>query len=411
MSRNVVLGVTGGIACYKAADIVSRLKKENVEVDVIMTQNACEFIDPLTFRTLSKNPVVTSTFAAPEAWKVGHVALAQKADVFLIAPATANVIGKVACGIADDMLTTTIMATRARVVFAPAMNVNMYENPVVQANIARLRELGYIFIEPDSGLLACGDIGKGRMAEPAEIVEYVTGLLDEGKSAGTESADASDARDLAGKRILVTAGPTVEDIDPVRYISNRSSGKMGYAVAEAACRRGADVTLVSGPVNLTCSSGIRRLDVKTTKQMLDACEGVYDDIDIVIKAAAPADYYVVNQSDRKIKKSDGTFTVELAKNPDILETLGQKKGSRILVGFAAETNDLEAYARDKIKRKNLDMIVANDVSAPGAGFDHDTNIITIIRASDGVAHTYEKMSKAQAADVILDNVAELIKNR
>lgn len=436
MSRNVVVGVTGGIACYKAADVVSRLKKEDTEIDVIMTKNACEFIDPLTFRTLSKNPVVTSTFAAPEAWKVGHVALAQKADVFLIAPATANVIGKVANGIADDMLTTTIMASRAKIVFAPAMNVNMYENPITQENIAKLKKLGYLFIEPGSGLLACGDVGKGRMAEPAEIVDFVVRLLDEindgangsegnnASAAGAPAADslttphgdeqeeaqsAKSAKDLAGRRILVTAGPTVEDIDPVRYISNRSSGKMGYAVAEAALRRGADVTLVSGPVNLTCSENIKRIDVKTTRQMLEACEGVFDEVDIVIKAAAPADYYVVNQYDHKIKKSDGVLSIELAKNPDILETLGKKKGSHVLVGFAAETNDLEAYARDKMKRKNLDMIVANDVSAPGAGFDHDTNIITIIKAADGSLCTYEKMSKAQAADVILDNVVEILK--
>ena len=405
MSRNVVVGVTGGIACYKAADVVSRLKKEDTEVDVIMTKNACEFVDPLTFRTLSKNPVVTSTFAAPEAWKVGHVALAQKADVFLIAPATANVIGKVANGIADDMLTTTVMASRAKIVFAPAMNVNMYENPIVQDNIARLKKLGYIFIE-------------GRMAEPAEIVDFVIGLLDEINNKTENAADSvttphgdkkDEAKDLAGRRILVTAGPTVEDIDPVRYISNRSSGKMGYAVAEAALKRGADVTLISGPVNLTCSDDIKRIDVKTTKQMLDACEGVFDDVDIVIKAAAPADYYVLNQYDHKIKKSDGVLSIELAKNPDILETLGKKKGGHVLVGFAAETNDLEAYARDKMKRKNLDMIVANDVSAPGAGFDHDTNIITIIKASDGSLTTYEKMSKAQAADVILDNVVGILK--
>lgn len=430
MSRNVVVGVTGGIACYKAADVVSRLKKENTYIDVIMTENACQFVDPLTFRTLSKNPVVTSTFAVPEEWKVGHVALAQKADVFLIAPATANVIGKVANGIADDMLTTTIMASRAKIVFAPAMNVNMYENPIVQENIEKLKTLGYMFIEPGSGLLACGDTGKGRMAEPADIVEFVLALLDEVNdeaenntsdkviSDGMQSAEKvttphgdeqDEANDMTGRRILVTAGPTVEDIDPVRYISNRSSGKMGYAVAEAALRRGADVTLISGPVSLKCSEQINRIDVKTTKQMLEACESVFDSIDIVIKAAAPADYYVVNQYDRKIKKSDGVFSVELAKNPDILETLGKKKGNHILVGFAAETNDLEAYARDKMKRKNLDMIVANDVSAPGAGFDHDTNIITIIKASDGSLHKYEKMSKAQAADIILDNVAELLK--
>lgn len=423
MSRNVVVGVTGGIACYKAADVVSRLKKEDIEVDVIMTENACEFVNPLTFRTLSKNPVVTSTFAVPEAWKVGHVALAQKADVMLIAPATANVIGKVACGIADDMLTTTIMASKSKIVFAPAMNVNMYENPIVQENIEKLRKLGYMFIEPGVGLLACNDIGKGRMAEPAEIVEYVLRLLDdeaenstcsesEESCCGADSEEAAaDTDDFAGKRILVTAGPTIENIDPVRYISNRSSGKMGYAIAEAALRRGAEVTLISGPVNLSCSDAIKRIDVKSTREMLEACEAVFDDTDIVIKAAAPADYYVLNQFDRKIKKSDSVLSIELSKNPDILKNLGKKKGDRILVGFAAETNDLEAYARGKMEAKNLDMIVANDVSAPGAGFDHDTNIINIIKASDGSITAYEKMSKQQAADVILDNVMEIVKSK
>lgn len=408
MSRNVVVGVTGGIACYKAADVVSRLKKEDIEVDVIMTENACEFVNPLTFRTLSKNPVVTSTFAAPEAWKVGHVALAQKADVFLIAPATANVIGKVACGIADDMLTTTIMASRAKIVFAPAMNINMYENPIVQDNIARLKRLGYLFVEPGEGLLACGDVGKGRMAEPEDIVRYVNDLLAEINSDSQASAEDT-VKDLAGKRVLVTAGPTIEDIDPVRYISNRSSGKMGYSIAEAALRRGAEVTLISGPVSLSCSDSIRLIDVKTTRQMLEACESVYDHIDIVIKAAAPADYYVVNAADKKLKK-DGSGVapvIELAENPDIIATLGKKKGQRILVGFAAETNDLEMYAHAKMEKKNLDMIVANDVSAPGAGFDHDTNIITVIRRGQEPVR-YEKMTKKEAADIIIDNIVDIL---
>ncbi len=402
MSRNVVMGVTGGIACYKAADVVSRLKKEDIEVDVIMTENACEFVNPLTFRTLSKNPVVTSTFAVPEAWKVGHVALAQKADVMLIAPATANVIGKVACGIADDMLTTTIMASKAKIVFAPAMNVNMYENPVVQENIARLKRLGYLFVEPAEGLLACGDTGKGRMAEPEDIVDYVTGLLDDINGSCAE-------KDLAGMKILVTAGPTVEDIDPVRYISNRSSGKMGYAIAEAALRRGADVTLVSGPVSLSCSEAINRINVKSTQEMLEACQKAFENSDIVIKAAAPADFYVANRSQHKIKKTGGSMQLELSKNPDILETLGREKAGRILVGFAAETQDLEEYAREKMVRKNLDMIVANNVAVPGAGFDNDTNIITIIKATDNSMANYEKMSKAEAADIILNHVTELIK--
>lgn len=416
--KNVVVGVTGGIACYKAADLVSKLKKHDINVDVIMTESACEFVNPLTFRTLSKNPVVTSTFAVPEAWKVGHVSLAQKADVMLIAPATANVIGKVANGIADDMLTTTIMACKSKIVFAPAMNVNMYENPILQENIAKLKRLGYMFIEPGAGLLACGDVGKGRMAEPAEIEAFVLDLLygkDSAKDASCDSSadDQTPVKDLEGKRFLVTAGPTVEDIDPVRYISNRSSGKMGFAIAEAARARGAQVTLVSGPVKLTCSEDIRLIDVKSTKDMLAACESVYDEIDVVVKAAAPADFYVVNQSEHKMKKIPGQeqVTIELAKNPDIIATLGKKKGDRVLVGFAAETRDLETYAREKIRTKNLDMIVANDVSAPGAGFDHDTNIITIFKAGIEEKATYSKMTKVQAADIILDNVAEILKNK
>lgn len=409
MSRNVVVGVTGGIACYKAADMVSRLKKEEIEVDVIMTKNACHFVDPLTFRTLSKNPVVTDTFATPEAWKVGHVALAEKADIMLIAPATANVIGKVACGIADDMLTTTIMASKAKIVFAPAMNVNMYTNPIVQANIEKLKSYGYYFIEPGSGMLACGYEGKGRMAEPAEIVAYVLRLLDEENEAEKRSDQAGAAfpRDLAGRKILVTAGPTVEPIDPVRYISNKSSGKMGYAVAEAALARGADVTLVSGPVSLTCSPEIKRIDVRTTKEMLEACQSVYGDVEVVIKAAAPADFYVVNASDHKMKKKDGNVHIELAENPDILKALGAEKDGHILVGFAAETRNLEEYAREKIAKKNLDLIVANDVSAPGAGFDVDTNIITLITA-DGEKTAHDKMTKQQAAHVILDEILRLI---
>lgn len=415
MSRNVVVGVTGGIACYKAADMVSRLKKENIEVDVIMTKNACEFVSPLTFRTLSKNPVVTDTFATPEAWKVGHVALAEKADVMLIAPATANIIGKVASGIADDMLTTTIMASKAKIVFAPAMNVNMYENPILQANIEKLRSYGYLFIEPGSGMLACGYEGKGRMAEPPEIVEYVLSLLDSLEKEETEtekslSSETAAVQDFAGRKILVTAGPTVEAIDPVRYISNKSSGKMGFAVAEAALERGAEVTLVSGPVNLQCSPQIRRIDVRTTKEMLKACEDVFEDVEIVIKAAAPADFYVANASEHKMKKKDGAVTIELAENPDILRTLGAKKGDRILVGFAAETRNLEEYAREKIAKKNLDMIVANDVSAPGAGFDVNTNIITVI-TPDGEKTAYDQMTKRQAADTILDRVLGILEKK
>lgn len=405
MSFNVVLGVTGGIACYKSADIVSRLSKKDIGVDVIMTKNACEFIAPLTFQTLSGNPVVTDTFSSVKYWEVEHIALAKKADALLIAPATADIIGKIASGIADDMLSTTVMAVSAdKVIFAPAMNVNMYANPIVQSNIEKLRSLGYRFIEPGEGLLACGDVGRGRMAEPEEIVDIVTGILEEG-------AEKPVKKDLEGMRMLVTAGPTVEDIDPVRFISNRSSGKMGYSIAEAALGRGAEVTLVSGPVSLTCSSGIKRINVRSTKDMLKACESVYDDVDIVIKAAAPADFYVANGSDHKIKKQDGKMmALELAENPDIIATLGKRKGDRVLVGFAAETRNLEEYARVKMERKNLDMIVANNVASPGAGFDHDTNIITIIRRS-GEKTEYDKMSKAEAAEIILDNVMVILRER
>ncbi len=399
MSRNVVVGVTGGIACYKSADMVSRLKKEGFEVDVIMTKNACEFISPLTFRTLSKNPVVTDTFATPEAWKVGHIALADKADVFLIAPATANVIGKIASGIADDMLTTTVMATKARVIIAPAMNVNMYENPIVQSNIEKLKSFGYEFIEPGSGLLACGYEGKGRMAEPAEIVKYVVDIFND-----------RAVRDFEGKKLLVTAGPTVEVIDPVRYISNKSSGRMGYAVAEAALKRGADVTLVSGPVSLECPKGAKLIKVTSTKEMLAACESVFDDVDAVVKAAAPADYYVVNTSEHKMKKEDGDVTIHLAENPDILKTLGKRKKHQIMAGFAAETRNLEEYAKKKIISKNLDMIIANNVATPRAGFDVDTNIITIIKP-DGQMTKYDLMTKREAADIILDKVAEAIREK
>lgn len=405
--KNIVLGVTGGIACYKAADLTSRLVKDGFNVDVIMTPNACNFVSPLTFQTLSKNQVVTDTFAAPKYWEVEHVALAKKADVFVIAPATADIIGKIANGIADDMLSTTVMATGAKVVIAPAMNVNMYENVIVQENIAKLRRLGYLFVEPGAGMLACGDVGKGRMAEPAEIAEFVASVAAE---TGMDPEKTS-VRDLEGKRILVTAGPTVEEIDPVRYISNRSSGKMGFSVAEAALERGAVVTLVAGPVNLECSSGIRRIDVKSTEDMLKACLDNFDDTDIVIKAAAPADFRVENKAEHKIKKTDGNLCLNLTENPDILATLGSRKQEQIMVGFAAETRNLEKYAREKIKKKNLDMIVANNVAAPGAGFDKDTNIITVIRSADGSMTEYPIMSKRAAADVILDNVLDILRSR
>ena len=406
--KNVVMGVTGGIACYKAADVVSRLTKLGINVDVIMTDHACEFVNPLTFRTLSGNPVVRDTFETPKEWKVGHISLAKKADIMLIAPATANIIGKVANGIADDMLSTTIMASRAFVVFAPAMNVNMYENPILQENISKLKKLGYLFIEPEEGLLACGDTGKGRMAEPVQIESYITDIL--AKSDSGKDTGGAGKRDMEGIKVLVTAGPTAEDIDPVRYITNRSTGKMGFAIAEAAFARGADVTLVSGPVSLGCSPGIDRIDVRSTEDMLSACLSVYDRADVVIKAAAPADFKIKERSVHKIKKgsSDG-LTIELIKNPDILKTLGENKGDRILVGFAAETRDVELNAKKKLESKNLDMIVANNVSSKGAGFAGDTNIVTIYRRN-GAVKEYGKMSKSDIADIILDNVLRVKKD-
>ena len=285
---SVLVGVTGGIACYKTAAVVSTLCKREMDVDVIMTENAAEFVGPVTFQTLSKNPVTIDTFGSVKYWEVEHIALAEKADLMLIAPATADIIGKIASGIADDMLTTTVMAVTSPVVLAPAMNVHMYENPIVQENIEKLKEHGYLFIEPGEGLLACGDTGKGRMAEPEEIVEYVCGLLEK-KADEAESAEAA-GKDLAGLRILVTAGPTVEEIDPVRYISNRSSGKMGYAIAEKAVARGAEVVLVSGPVNISAPEGVELRRVSSTRDMLAACEEVFDEVDAVIKAAAPSDF-------------------------------------------------------------------------------------------------------------------------
>lgn len=401
---NVVLGVTGGIACYKAAAVVSALSKKDINVDVIMTENAVNFVGPMTFQTLSGNPVTIDTFGSVKYWEVEHIALAKKADVMLIAPATADIIGKIANGIADDMLSTTVMAVKGPVVFAPAMNVAMYENPIVQENIQKLRKHGYLFIEPGSGLLACGDTGRGRMAEPDEIVGYVEDLL-------KKEQDEAREKDLEGRRILVTAGPTVEEIDPVRYISNRSSGKMGYSIANAAVRRGAEVTLVSGPVTLTPPEGAEVINVKTTREMLEACESVFDRVDAVIKAAAPSDFYVANHSEHKIKKDgSGELHLTLKENPDIIATLGKEKGDRVLIGFAAETRNLEEYAKKKIRHKNLDMIVANNVTHPEAGFDKDTNVVEFIMA-DGRTEKFDTMQKTEIADLILDRMKEIFREK
>ena len=394
MKKHVVVGVTGGIACYKAVDVVSRLKKQGLDVEVIMTKNACEFVQPLTFQTLSQNLVLGDMFEKPVKWDVEHIEIAKKADLFLIVPATANFIGKVASGIADDFLTTSIMATEAKVVVAPAMNTNMYENKIVQINIDKLKSIGYDFIEPASGLLACGDTGKGKCPEPEDIVKHVMNVLNEKK-------------DMIGKKVLVTAGPTLESIDPVRFISNHSSGKMGYAIAENALKRGAEVILVSGPVSITCSVGIKRIDVKSTEDMFKEVDGNYDWADIVIKAAAPADYKPAKVYTEKIKKVADDFVISLERNPDILLELGKKKGNKILVGFAAETTNLYEYAKGKIEKKNLDFIVANDVSAAGAGFKGDTNIVKIIESNGNITE-YDMMTKKEVAEEIINKVVEYI---
>lgn len=392
--KTVVVGVCGGIAAYKAVEVVSRLNKLHADVNVIMTENAAKFVTPLTFRSISHNPVIIDMFEEPVKWDIQHISLATKADIIVVAPATANIIGKVANGIADDMLSTTIMATKAKVVFVPAMNTNMYENPIVQENIRKLTEHGYIFLEPETGLMACGTVGKGRFPEPSVIVENICNLL-------------CEKDDYKGLKVLITAGPTQEPIDPVRYITNRSSGKMGYAIASQAKKRGAGVKIVSGPVNIKAPSGVEVAPVKTADEMFDEVMKSYENFDVLIMVAAVADYKCAQIAGRKIKKKDENLKIELVKNPDIAKELGKVKGNRILVGFSAETDDLVNNACEKLASKNLDLIVANDVTQEGAGFGTDTNIIKIIKR-DGEIISFPMMSKAEAGDKILDEVKKLI---
>lgn len=395
--KNIVLGVTGGIAAYKSVDLISRLKKRGADVSCIMTNSAQEFITPLTLRTISQNPVYYDMFSEKRLASVEHIALADRADLFMVVPATANVIGKISCGIADDLLTTTIMATKAPVLFAPAMNVNMYENPIVQENIERLKRLGYFFIEPEEGFLACGYEGKGRLAEPEVIIDFAEELIVKEKP-------------LAGKKVLVTAGPTCESIDPVRYISNHSTGKMGIAIARQARLLGAEVVLVSGPASYRKTTGINIVNVQTALEMRDAVLGYYSDCNIVIKAAAVADYRPKHKANDKIKKQPGDMSLELERNPDILAELGQKKENQILVGFAAETKDMLKYAAEKVKVKNLDFIVANDLTKPGAGFAGDTNMVTFIFA-DGRMKELPLLSKEETAREIIYETIKLLNNK
>ena len=388
--KTVLLGVTGGIAAYKMANVASSLVKMGFNVHVIMTENATNFITPTTFETLTSNKCITDTFDRNFQFEVEHISLAKKADVVLIAPATANVIGKMANGIADDMLTTTLLACKCPKIVAPAMNTNMYENPIVRDNIAKLMMYGFKIIPADSGRLACGDTGKGKLPDESVLIEYIMREL-------------CPKKDLMGKNILVTAGPTREALDPVRYITNHSTGKMGYAIARAAAFRGANVTLVSGPVNIDKPLFVNTVNVTSAKDMFNAVKDNYESQHIIIKAAAVADYTPSVVADNKIKKSDGEMSIALDRTDDILKFLGEnKKDNQFICGFSMETENLIENSRGKLERKNADMIVANSLRTDGAGFGTDTNVVTLI-TKDSVKEC-DIMSKDDVADMILDAI-------
>ena len=390
--KHVVMGVTGSIAAYKACDIISALRKSGVDVHVILTHAGAEIITPLTLETISGNRVVKDMFDSDRHFEVEHISLAKLADLFLVAPATANFIGKMASGIADDMLTTTVMATTAPVMIAPAMNTNMYLDAATQANIETLKRRGCEFIAPATGHLACGDEGIGKLAAVEDIVRAVLDKL-------------NVKRDLEGKRVLVTAGPTREAIDPVRYITNRSSGKMGYAIAEAAAERGADVTLISGPVSLRTSGGVKRVDIVSSDELCDSVIERFPGCDILVMAAAPADFTPAEFSSEKIKKGGDNLTLNLRATRDILKTIAPLKSNQKVMGFAAETHNVENNAIEKLKRKKLDFIAANDVTAEGAGFGTDTNIITLYGADGSIEHS-GMVTKREAADWLLDRLVK-----
>jgi phosphopantothenoylcysteine decarboxylase/phosphopantothenate--cysteine ligase len=395
----ITLGVTGGVAAYKAAELVRRLQQEGFTIQVVMTRAAREFITPLTFAALSGHKVITDLFSGAEGAEanldsaIEHIAVAQRTDLLLVAPATADILAKFARGIADDFLTTLYLATTAPVVVAPAMNVNMWNHAATQENIERLRARGVKIVHPDEGYLACGMTGAGRLAGQEDIVANVRETL-------------HWKRDLVGETVLVTAGPTCEDLDPVRYLTNRSSGKMGYAVASVAAQRGAKVLLVSGPTALDCPAGVQRIDVRSAQEMFDAVQARAASSTVAILAAAVADYRPARRHEEKIKKSDASLAIQFERTPDILASLAKNKGQKIVVGFAAETERVAENARKKLASKNADLIVANDVSAEGAGFDRDTNIVTLF-SRDGRDLALPKLSKTEAAQRILDEVLRL----
>ena len=392
--KNIVLGVTGGIAAYKACEVVSRLKKLGANVDVIMTENATKLVAPLTFETLSCRPVCVDTFSRTESWDVKHISLAQKADLFVVAPATANLMAKLAHGIADDMLSTTLLATKAPILLAPAMNTGMWTAEATQENLRTLQNRGVHTVGPGSGFLACGDSGAGRMSEPVQIVEEIQRLM-------------TLKSDMAGLKVLVTAGPTVERIDPVRYLTNDSSGKMGFAIAQAALDRGAEVTVLCGNVHIAPPSRANIVKVQSTQDLHDAMMAHCEAQDVIIQAAAPADYRVKEIAPEKIKKQDGApMVLELVENPDVAKAVGQKKRpGQTLVGFAAETENLLENAERKLGKKNLDLIVANDVSQEGAGFGVDTNIVTLLTRNG--LEQLPMMKKSEVAHRILNKVMEI----
>lgn len=392
--KHIVLAVTGSIAAYKIANLASMLKKLHADVTVLMTQNATNFINPITFETLTGNKCLVDTFDRNFEYSVEHVSIAKKADVVMVAPATANVIGKLANGIADDMLTTTIMACKCKKIVAPAMNTQMYENPIVQDNIEKLARFGYEVITPDTGLLACGDIGAGKMPSEDVLLQYIL-------------RECAREKDLVGKRVLITAGPTMEKIDPVRFISNHSTGKMGYALAKNCMLRGAEVTLVTGKTNIVPPMFVKVIPAISALDMYEAVLEHFEEQDIVIKAAAVADYRPVNPADEKVKKKDGELSIALERTDDILKALGAKKTKQFLCGFSMETENMLANSKDKLIRKHLDMIVANNLKQDGAGFGTDTNVVTIITAEE--VKELEKMSKDDVASCIVDEILAKMK--